>query len=74
MPLQFPIVFGFSDCVCLYGGWGVGGGVMFDDRFVSIEIMCFDVGCFYLKYEMYTPRARLRKGALRPRFYHCLLC
>ena len=73
MPLQFPIVVGFSDCVCVSMGVG-GGGVMFDDRFVSIEIMCFDVGCFYLEYEMYAPRAHLRKAALRPRFYHCLLC
>ena len=71
MPLQFPIVVGFSECVCLYGR---GGGGMFDDRFVYIEIMCFDVGCFYLEHEMYASRVRLRKGALRPHFYHCLLC
>ena len=51
MPLQFPIVVGFSDCVCLYGGVGGGRGVMFDDRFVygNKLILCFDpidVCCF----------------------------
>ena len=32
-------VFGVSVCVC-----GGGGGAMFDDKFVYINIVCFDVG------------------------------
>ena len=46
-----------------------GGGVMFDDKFVYIDIVCFDVGCFYLEYEMYVPRVHLRKGTLRLHYY-----
>ena len=43
---------------------------MFDEKF----ILCFDVGKkkFLLEYEMFMPRAHLRKGALRPRcFCYC---
>ena len=60
--------------VCVSRGGGGAGGGMFDDRFVYIETMCFGVGCFYLEYEMYAPRAHLKKGALRPHFYHGLVC
>ena len=32
-------------CVCVLGlGWVVGA--VFDDKFVYINIVCFDVGCF----------------------------
>ena len=48
---------------------------MFDDKFVSVNIQCFDVlkkeevfTFFYLQYQMYAPSARLRKGGLRPRY------
>ena len=49
------------------------GGAIFDDAFVYINIVCFDVDwvCqvlfylyFYLDYEKDTPRAHLSKGAL----------
>ena len=45
---------------CLYwkgggGGGGGGVGVMFDDEFMEMHIMRFDVGCFYLEYEICAP-------------------
>ena len=52
-------------CVCVHLE---GGGMMFDDKFVYIDIVCFDVG-FYLEHEMYVPRVHLRKGTLRPHCY-----
>ena len=50
----------------LYTGLGVGmgGGVMFDDRFVYVNITCFDVKSFM----KYITRAHLRKSILRS---HC---
>ena len=35
---------------------------MFNDKFVYTNIVCFDVGCFSFGYELYAPRAHLRKG------------
>ena len=32
--------------------------------------MCIDDGCLSLEFEMYVPRAHLRKGALRPHYYY----
>ena len=75
-------------CVCvLYGreegeGWR-GRGLRFDDKFVQVSIVCFDVGCLSLI--MKCTQARLRKGALRPHYYYvckllysvrfvCVLC
>ena len=43
---------------------------MFDDRFVLVNIVCFNVGCFYLQYEMYAPSPHLGKGALSPHYYY----
>ena len=46
---------------------------MFDDKSVYSSIVCFDVSffIFYLpEYEMYTPRADLRNGTLRPQYYY----
>ena len=43
---------------------------MFDDRFVHVNIVCFDVGCFYLQYEIYAPSPHLGKGALSPHDYY----
>ena len=38
---------------------------MFDYSFINyLNIVCFDVGCFYLEYKRYTPMAHLRKGVL----------
>ena len=34
-----------------------------NDKFVYINIVCFDVGCFWLEYEMYAPRDLLRAYA-----------
>ena len=48
--------------MCLYRGVGGGGGVMFDDRFVYVNIMYFDVKSFM----KYITRAHLKKGTLRP--------
>ena len=46
---------------CMYvGGWGWGGGVMFDAKFVYVNI----------EYEIYTPGAHLRKGTLKPHCYY----
>ena len=53
--------------VCVY--W-VGGGEMFYDEFVYVNIVYFDVSCFYLGYGMSVLRAYLRKGALRPHHYY----
>ena len=33
-------------------------------------IVCFDVGCLYFEYEMFSPRVRLKRGTLRP---HCII-
>ena len=54
------------ECVCVY--WG-GGGVFYDE-FVYVNIVYFDVSCFYLGYGMSVLRAYLRKGALRPHHYY----
>ena len=35
---------------------------MFNDKFVYTNIVCFDVSCFSFGYELYAPRAHLRKG------------
>ena len=49
---------------------------LFHNKFVYVLlILCFDIDlCFVfnllLEYEMYAPRAHLRKGALRPHFYY----
>ena len=43
---------------------------MFDDKFVYVNIVYFDVSCFSLGYEMYMPMAHLRKDALRPHHYY----
>ena len=51
--------------VCPYIG---RGGPMFDDKFVYINIVSFDVGCF--GYEIHVSRSHLRKGALRPHYYY----
>ena len=48
--------------VCARGGWG---GV-FDDKFVYINIVCCDVGCFYLGYEMYARPRTDHKTLLLP--------
>ena len=32
---------------------------MFDDKFVYIHIVCFDVRCFYLEYEKGRPETAL---------------
>ena len=60
--------------------------VCFGVFFGSFFLFCLEgggLGCFELEYEMYTPRAHLKKGALRPPYYyyyvsipwcsHCLL-
>ena len=41
------------------------------NNYVYVNIVCFDVGCFYLEYELYAPVAHLRKGALRTHYYCC---
>ena len=43
---------------------------MFDDEFVYMNTVRFDIGRFYVEYEMYAPKAHLRKGSLRPHSYH----
>ena len=73
-------------CV-LYGkeegeGWR-GRGLRFDDKFVQVSIVCFDVGCLSLI--MKCTHAHMRKGALRAHYYYvckqlysvrfaCVLC
>ena len=39
-----------------------------DDKFVYVNIVCFDVGCFSSTAKMYAPRDHLRKGAIRPHY------
>ena len=43
---------------------------MSDDEFVYMNTVRFDIGHFYVEYEMYAPKAHLRKGSLRPHNYH----
>ena len=46
-------------CVCVWGD-------MFDDNFVYVNVVCFDVGCFSL---ILICTAHWRKSTLRPRCY-----
>ena len=49
---------------------GGEGGEMFYDEFVYVNIVYFDVSCFYLGYGTSMLRDYLRKGALRPHHYY----
>ena len=41
---------------------------------VYVNLVGFDVGCFYLEYELYAPVAHLRKSALRTHYYYYCCC
>ena len=48
-------------------------GPILDDKFVYVNIVCFDVVlcvCFLIECEMYAPRAHLTNGALIPHCYY----
>ena len=47
-----------------------GGGEGVDDRFCVCWYCVFSCRLFLLDCEMYAPRAYLRKGALKPRYYY----
>ena len=47
------------------------GGPISDDKSVYVN-MCFDVVAFGEGYDMYPPRAHLRKGTLRPHYYYII--
>ena len=46
-------------CRAYIRGWGRG---MFEDKCVHINIVCFDVDCFSIEYEMYMPRAYFERA------------
>ena len=56
-------------CVCVCE-WGEGG--MLDEKFVFVKLWIL-VLVVKLDYQMYMPRAHLRKGALRPRYYYYVI-
>ena len=49
-------------CVCLCVCVCVLGGDIFDDEFVYVHLVCFDVSCFYLESEMYATTVTFEKG------------
>ena len=38
-------------------------GTIFGDRFVYVDVLCSVTGCFYVLYEMHTPRDQLKDSA-----------
>ena len=62
--------------LCWGGGGGGGGGgygMMFDDKFVYVNTVCFDVSCFNLRMKWTCSELiNFEKGCSKPHSYYYL--